>query len=156
MLKIENHHYHASRPVEPVAVLLHKNDTSRPAIIFFSFAKMKAEKWLWKFDWLCPRWFFLDLKFLWFKKGKKRERKMRVGKERRKSSRTENGKSKIEKRKMENRNFKISDLNIFLRFFILEISKIKKWIFKKRNFKTGKMEILFWKILFVIFENEIE
>ena len=46
MLKIENHHYHASRPVEPVAVLLHKNDTSRPAIIFFSFAKMKAEKWL--------------------------------------------------------------------------------------------------------------
>ena len=134
MLKIGNHHYHASRPVEPVAVLLHKNDTSRPAIIFLSFAKMKAEKWLWKFDWLCPRWFFLDLKFLWFKKGKKRERKkMRVGKEKRKSSRAENGKSKIEKRKMENRNFKISDLNIFLRFFENQKRDFQKEKFQNRR-----------------------
>lgn len=63
---------------------------------------------------------------------------MRVGKERRKSSRTENGESKIEKRKMENRNFKISDLNIFLRFFYFENFKNQKMDFQKRNFKTGK------------------
>ena len=133
-----------SRPAEnrkPSLPLIKNRRTGRRAVTqkwyrsscdhFFSPAKMKSEKWLWKFDWLCPRWFFLHLKFLWFKKGKKRERKMRVGKERRKSSRTENGKSKIEKRKTENRNFKISDLNIFLRFFVLEISKIKNRFSKR-------------------------
>ena len=78
---------------------------------------------------------------------------MRVGKEIRKSSRTENGKSKIEKRKMGNQNFKISDLNIFLRFFVLEISKIKnefskREISKQENLKScfEKSFLLFLKI----------